>query len=280
MKDRGNRYRRRSPKNLGIALILFSIGVFPVKIYAETASEEGRLTHVSGIISYELEGRQGPPETAVLEVRDEVTGTEYECTVSCMEIREKEVSWEDDFSFSITVTGYDTDVFLLGETEIPTDAELSDYGEEFLTYLGISPDCYTVETVQWVGECYEENGVICRNAGAKGKRLVRHVDVKYGGQVWIPEFSEQEDTGTEDEKIQEQETGRNKKQSEKDLFQQEEEPLEEPVPETSMIEKLKTYIREHLTVVTIGITFLVGILGSTGLLRGVRKAGKEKEKPD
>lgn len=280
MKDRSNRYRRWSPEYLGIALILFSIGVFPVKVYAKTVSEEGRLTHVSGIISYELEGRQEPPETTVLEVRDVSTGKEYECTVSCMEIREKEVSWKDDFSFSITVTGYDSDVFLLGETEIPADAELLDYGEEFLTYLGISPDCYAVETIQWDGECYEANGVICRNAEANGKKLVRHVDVKYGGQVWIPEFSEQEDTGTEDEKIQEQETGRNKEQSEKDLLQQKEEPLKEPVPETSMIEKLKTYIREHLTVVTIGITFLVGILGSAGLLWVFRKAGKEKEKPD
>lgn len=43
--------------------------------------------------------------------------------------------WTGGFQFLITVSGYDADVFQLGNAEIPKDAELSSYGTEFLEYL-------------------------------------------------------------------------------------------------------------------------------------------------
>lgn len=285
------------PEVLEIALILFWIGAFPVTGYAET------LTYVSTIISYELEGRQEPPETAMIELTDEVTGAEFEREVSCMEIREREVLWQDGFSFPITVTGYDAEQFKLGNTVIPSDAELSAYGEEFLSYLGLPVDCYTIDTVEWAGESYEENGVVCRDAVARGRKLVRHVDVKYGGQVMIPDSQEMLDEAGNEEDVAEQElTGEEEKVKASDANSMmvdnkngsgEEVGKEKASGENGgdkresregPIEKIRHYIKEHITVVTLGSTFFMGILGSVILLwtsgKTEKKSGKQREKPD
>lgn len=277
---------------LEIALALFSIGGFPVKAFAKTTSNEGTFTYVSAMVSYKLEGRQEPPETTAIEIKDENTGMAYERTVSCMEIRENEVLWEDGFSFSLTVSGYDADQFLLGETLIPANDELSDYGEEFLSYLNLPPDCYRIENVCWDGDCYEKDGVICRDATADGEKLVRYVDVKYGGQVWIPISSTGQGSSKEREGVKEPETGEvreNIQNAETEIQgggvlegskEWENGEYEEHSPTESPFAKLRHYVREHMTVVTLGSLFFCGIFGCTTFLWLLGKNEKKKEKPD
>ena len=111
------------------------------------------MTYASVTVPYVLEGRQEPPETARVTLTDEQTGQEYEREIPRLETEETSAQWTGGFQFLITVSGYDADVFQLGNAEIPKDAELSSYGTEFLEYLGLPEECYRVENVEWSGDC-------------------------------------------------------------------------------------------------------------------------------
>lgn len=128
-----------------------------------------------------------PRKPARVTLTDEQTGQEYEREIPKLETEETSAQWTGGFQFLITVSGYDADVFQLGNAEIPKDAELSSYGTEFLEYLGLPEECYRVENVEWSGETYEKEGILCRDARATGEKLVRNVEVRYGGQVKTPE---------------------------------------------------------------------------------------------
>ncbi|MFR5733960.1 MAG: hypothetical protein ACLUD2_20690 [Clostridium sp.] len=151
------------------------------------ASQGGTMTYASVTVPYVLEGRQEPPETAWVTLTDEQTGQEYEREIPRLEMEETSAQWTGGFQFLVTVSGYDADVFQLGNMEIPKDAELFSYGTEFLEYLGLPEECYRVENVEWSGETYEKEGILCRDARATGEKLVRNVEVRYGGQVKTPE---------------------------------------------------------------------------------------------
>lgn len=223
------------------------------------AVKEGTLTYALASISYTLEGREEPPETAVITLKDEATGKEYEREVPRQGMEEKSSAWLDDFKFQVTVSGYDADVFYLGDVEIPADAELSGYGEEFLEYLGLPLDCYRVNEILWIGEKYEENGMICRNAEARGSRLVRDVAVKYGGQVRTPEIKGKQYIGIYEEIVPETEATEESSIRVREIAREETEDvhLPEAMPEKAPLEKLFYWIREHMTVVTLSAGFFL-----------------------
>lgn len=163
------------------------------------ASQGGTMTYASVTVPYVLEGRQEPPETAWVTLTDEQTGQEYEREIPRLEMEETSAQWTGGFQFLVTVSGYDADVFQLGNMEIPKDAELFSYGTEFLEYLGLPEECYRVENVEWSGETYEKEGILCRDARATGEKLVRNVEVRYGGQVKTPEVKGKQYIGLYDE---------------------------------------------------------------------------------
>ena len=71
------------------------------------------------------------------------------------------------------------------EGDVP---DFTGYEKELLTLIGASEEDYKVESVSWDGEAYEDaNGVRCRNAVAKGKKLVRDCTVTYEGSAVFPE---------------------------------------------------------------------------------------------
>ena len=265
---------------LGIALMLIGIGA-PDQAFAEQGKSTGVWTYVSSNVPYELEGRQEPPATAVILLNDERTGRDYERELPRMEVIEKERVWNADFFFSLTVSGYGADIFLLGDTEIPADADLSLYGDIFLEYLGLSEECYRVNQIEWNGESYECDGVLCRDALASGEKLVRYVDVKYGGQVRLPDVpGESEEQHTETEEIMEIETKEENVEETTAVSETEDETetLEIRVEEREFWnEKIGKWIREHLIVVTVSLVFLV-ILILTMVLLIV--SGKKKKSRD
>lgn len=233
----------------------------------KSAIKEGTLTYASASIPYVLEGNQEPPETAWITLKDDTTGEEYEREVPCQEIREKDSLWTDDFMFLITVSGYDADVFWIGDTEIPANAELSDYGDELLRYLGLPKDCYQVKEVIWKGESYEKDGILCRDAEAKGSKLIRNVEVKYGGQVKTPEIKGKQYVGIYEEIVPETE------ESEPEMTEPEKEEIEETVSEESAVSEpeetvgaarqILYWLKNHLTVVTIGAGFFLFLLAAS-----------------
>lgn len=218
--------------------------------------------YISSEIPCELEAMQSPPEYAVLELKDDVSQDGNEKLLPILEVKEKYREWKEGFCFPITVTGYDSDIFLLGDAEIRAEEELSSYKKEFLKYLGLSEEFYQIDEIQWTGESYEKDGVLCRNALAKGRKLMRYADVRYGGNVRL--LSEVREEKKEEMPI---EVIENLKEEESELglalpssseiidhvAGQEEQDL-------SFLDKLARWFQEHLTVITISILFFLCII--------------------
>lgn len=255
-----------------------------ISVRIKDAVGGGILTYASAGIPYMMEGRQEPPETARITLEDELSGEEYEREVPLQEIREKEAFWSDDFHFSVTVSGYDADSFLVGDTEIPAGADLAAYGNELLDYLGLPRDCYHVEKVNWSGESYEKEGALCRDAQAEGSKLVRNVEAIYGGQVRTPEIEGKQYIGIYEEIISEPEGSEETLSEETKTGEQPAEAAEARYPALlpasevrpdGPLEKIIYWLRDHLTVVTVSGGFLLLLLAA-GLLLWL--SGKKERK--
>lgn len=183
------------------------------------------------------------------------------------------------------MSGYDAEVFQLGNAEIPKDAELSSYGTEFLEYLGLPEECYRVENVEWDGETYEKEGILCRDARAAGEKLVRNVEVRYGGQVKTPEVKGKQYIGLYEEIRREPESSQEKESQETEMETETEEmetlPHEEQKKTLSAAERFLYWIKKHLTKVVFGAGFFILLLGGTALLwMSRRREKRESESPD
>lgn len=45
---------------------------------------------------------------------------------------------------------------------------------------------YKINSIEWDGEEYKENGILCRNAVAKGNKVVNAYTALYGGDAYLP----------------------------------------------------------------------------------------------
>lgn len=233
-----------------------------VSMELRDAREEGTRTYVSTSVSYQLEENQEPPDSVVVTMIDDRTGESYDREVLKREAEEKGKSWDANFSFPLTVYGYDADVFLLGNYEIPSTADLSEYGLEFLEVMGLSQEAYRINRVEWRGEMYEEDGILCRDAMAYGEKLIRQVEVVYGGQIRTPDrvgkqyvavYEEQVDENvkeTEISKVSIEEVKNENEQAQKFVSES----------EKSVVDGIKQWIREQVTTIVFGGLFLGGIL--------------------
>ncbi len=243
--------------------------------------QEGDSIFADASVEFLLEGNEEPPESAVITLTNEGTGSEYEREVPLMKTVEKDIFWSDDFSFEITVTDYDAELYILDDTYIMAGEDLKDYGEELIESLGLPGDRYRVNDVTWRGAPYEYEGVIMRDAVASGEKLVRSVEAVYGGNVMTPAVKgdryvayympvtvkeTEEETEEETEREEEPET----------ITQTEEVRTEETMPEEvpGMIERLFRWIREHFSVVTLGVGFLVILLLGLILLFESGRSGR------
>ena len=259
---------------------LLMLVIFCMKLgmvcYADETEPDGVWTYVSASIPYELEGMQNPPERAVLALKDDVTGLEYEREVPLKKITEKEQNCVEGFSCPLTVSGYDADVFLLGDVEISANEDLSFYGVEILKAAGLSPDYYRIESVEWIGVIYEVDEILYRDAVAKGEKLIRNVEVLYGGQVRVPEVNQSVEPEAEKEEMKEENISENRNPTRSEIL--EEAVVEPPVvreSEAGIFEKAMQWMREHLTIVTISIGSLLILTGV--LLSGLYQKKKSRD---
>ncbi len=237
---------------------------------------KGELTYVSAIVPYDLEGRQKPPETTVITLFDERTASEYKRELSCLVVEEKDVVWEKSFSFPITISGYDADVFQLGQIEISKDDDLIDYDIKIMESMGLSANDYHVESISWSGESYEREGIIFRDAVAEGEKRIRRVEVKYGGEVRTPDT-----VGYQYVSVYEQGT-KNQKEEMTDnnstdvISSKEKLNLDlNRAKEQGLVDQIHKFLRQHLTVVTVGGLFVFSIIGVLGVL--IASGRKKKE---
>lgn len=237
---------------------------------------EGTLTYVSASIPYELEWEQNPPESTVITLYDEQTEIEFRRELSYIEMKEIERSWEKTFSFPITVSGYDAEHFQLGSVLIRKDEDLVHYADQILKSIGLSEDFYRINTITWTDESYEKDGEVFRDALAEGEKLIRHVDVKYGGEIKTPdsigyqyisvyEIPEKKETVKQDIT-----TSDIKENAEDNNIPQQQEGMEE---------RILRFLQEHMTIVTVGgllLLLVVGVFFSWYIAK--RRMQKQKSK--
>lgn len=95
--------------------------------------------------------------------------------------------WTGDFEFPVLFYVYDAEYYELGEYRIPRrddDPGLEGYEDGLLKALGLEEEDYVIGKVTWSGEAYEnEEGILCRDAVARGRKRLRDYEVVYGMEM-------------------------------------------------------------------------------------------------
>lgn len=147
--------------------------------------------HMAGMgmekqISYlGVEGAEGIPES--ISVREEASGVSARGKLSIRDARVTGEEWRDGFEAPVIFHSYGADGYEAGPVVIEGGDVLAGAvaaQEEILGVMGLMPDEYRILTMEWAGEPYEdEDGQVCRQATARGEKLVRNYEVTYEGEV-------------------------------------------------------------------------------------------------
>ncbi len=125
-----------------------------------------------------------------LDVEAEMNGRK--AVVRCRKTGQKilKETWSNDFELPVTFHQYDAETYVLGETEIAHCAErpaLAGQEQLLLQHAGLSQEGYRIHQIEWDGYAYQdEQGILCRDAKAKGERLLRDYLVTYRGVAVFP----------------------------------------------------------------------------------------------
>jgi hypothetical protein len=147
------------------------------------------------------------PEDAEVKVINEDLKQELKVRLPAVDYKEEGTYWDYNFTFPITVTGYDGDSYMLGQTEISNRSPLIDYGDQFLDYLNLPPQYYKIARIEWDGDPVRKDGEMIRKATAYGRKLVKDIRGTYGGDVTFPSIDANIYHGTYIEEDAENQTG-------------------------------------------------------------------------
>jgi len=156
------------------------------KTLKEQASNERIEYKESSVVYSAVEAGVQIPRQKDIEINDVDTKQKIQVLLDLKDTETVRTYWSEDFVFPITITGYDADVFLLNGQEIPKDADLADYVDDFLKYLKLDPDSYRITSIDWKNDAYEKDGELVRDAVAKGRKYVKDINATYGGEVKMP----------------------------------------------------------------------------------------------
>ncbi len=126
------------------------------------------------------------PEYGEVKVVNEDLKQELIVRLPAVDYREEGTYWDYNFTFPITVTGYDADSYMLGQIEISNDSPLIDHEVQFLDYLNLPLQYYKITRIQWEGKPAGKEGERIRKATAYGRKLVKDIRGIYGGEVTFP----------------------------------------------------------------------------------------------
>lgn len=126
------------------------------------------------------------PEDAQVKVINEDLMQELNATLPAVGYKEESAYWDYNFTFPITVSGYDADSYILGQTEISNRSPLIDHAKLFLSYLNLPSQYYEITSIEWEGDPVSKDGEMIRNATAYGRKFVKDIRGIYGGDVTFP----------------------------------------------------------------------------------------------
>lgn len=148
---------------------------------------EARTEYGKATINYNnVEYLDEIPSMGNVTITDTVTGKEYIKSMPRSGYTVVGEHWTDDFSFPIKIYSVDADYYMLGSTQVPKGSDLSQYGEVFLSYLGLNIDNFRVDRVT-LGQTYEDSGELIQEAVAYGSRRTVDVAATYEGSITIPQ---------------------------------------------------------------------------------------------
>ncbi len=149
----------------------------------------------SDIITYEdVEAADQIPAQAEVEVLNDNSGAVVIKTVPLKDYEYTDYRWENDFYFPVIVEDSDADYYAMGNELIPNVEEnpFEGYEDALLDYMGLNPEAYVIDAVEWTSEPWETEGIVYRQAMATGRKMVATVTARYEGLVSIEAFSAKE----------------------------------------------------------------------------------------
>lgn len=141
------------------------------------------------VILSDIEDNDQIPGLAEITETDSL-GKEVSKYMPLISFKVEKENWDSSFEFPIKITDYDSDTFILNGTEIKKGEDLIKYERQFLEYLGLSRDYYRITSIDWDGEEYRSGGSVCRNAIARGDKVVKDITAIYGGEMVFGEVTQ------------------------------------------------------------------------------------------
>ena len=146
--------------------------------------------YVRKSVRYEgVEKAAAIPETIEAEILDEDTGRSALVMLPLEKTEASGWRWEEGFSFPVTVRGYDSGSFILGDetVDVRENQPFAGYEDRLLVLAGVDPAYYRIDSAEWSGPPQtDEDGLVCRRAAASGRKYVADIEAVYGGRAVIP----------------------------------------------------------------------------------------------
>lgn len=152
----------------------------------ENSRISGRTQKAEGWVTYsERTTKPEIPESAEFEIEDVDTGERRTVTLPLVRT-EEQWQWQDDFQTILTAEPVDALEYRLGDEVVTLGGEepgLSGHETEVLHVLGLDPNLYRIETMNWAGPAYLRDGIPVRDINLSGSRYVASYQVYYAGEV-------------------------------------------------------------------------------------------------
>lgn len=129
------------------------------------------------------------PQTIDSTVTDPVTGAVINVTLNQTSKRVVSTASSDEFSFDVTFYVTNGRYFRYRDNIITYDEttpNLMQYSAQMLEDLGLDSDVYDISSIDWDGDAYTQDGVLCRKAVARGSKVINDYEVVYGNNVTLP----------------------------------------------------------------------------------------------
>lgn len=153
---------------------------------SKVVTEETTKYSESSILYEGVEYIDSLPEDAQVKVINKDLMQELDVILPAVGYKEESAYWDYNFTFPITVRGYDADSYMLGQTEISNRSPLIDHAKLFLSYLNLPSQYYEITSIEWEGDPVSKAGGMIRNATAHGRKFVKDIRGIYGGDVTFP----------------------------------------------------------------------------------------------
>lgn len=99
--------------------------------------------------------------------------------------------WRSILKIPITIYDYDAGYYEFSGYEfyLGSDGQLDIRGKEqaILDYLGLNSGKNRITGIQWSGDSYVSDGIVCRQAIATGDQLIDRIEATYAGSVECPQ---------------------------------------------------------------------------------------------